>query len=350
MKIESVKFQTPSTYMDNAAVLEEVRSLSKDTFEGDLERTIDSMAFMLENIGSKGRYWMKDEKPIDLITRAAEAAIDEARVSKNDIDILLFAGIGRGFLEPGDSYFISQALGLENVQCFDIMDACMSWTRACDVLQSFFNTGKYNRGLIVNCESYYTPGGISYPSNFQLRKIADIAYCFSAYCGGDGATATLLSHDPDNPWEINYSSTKKYADLCTIPLPGWEGRCGEGADTKKIALNGYGAFTSFSSQVFNAAGSHMVEILERLRQYKGEIKAIFAHTGGAVSEYDKWAKAAGMAEEIRYAFSEFGNLGSASIPASIAVATERGEIKRGDRIGSWMGSSGMSFMSSTFVY
>jgi 3-oxoacyl-[acyl-carrier-protein] synthase III len=236
---------------------------------------------------------------------------------------------------------------MDSVDCFDIVDACMAWSRTCDVVESFFRSGRYKRALIVNAESYFNEGGVACPSNFALKDVRAIEYSFGAYCGGDGATATVLAADPERPWVRNYISTKQGADLCTVPLPGFQARS---HPSPHIGLNGTNAFTAFGSRVFNTGQSQMVEVLRMLKPHLEDIKMIFAHTGGDVSSYERWAEAAGAAGKVRYLYPEFGNIGSASIPASIARHVESGELQRGDRVGAWIGSSGMSFSSYAFTY
>jgi 3-oxoacyl-[acyl-carrier-protein] synthase III len=345
MKIEAVKFVHPRKKMTNSDVIEIIRQESKDEFEEDLETALKSVGYMLESIGLRERYWMEDETPLELMIDAAQQAFEESGFSPEDIDVLIFCGIARGFLEPADSYFIAQALGMDKVDCFDVMDACMAWSRSCDIVESFFKAGRYQTALIINAENYFYKGGVSFPSNFKLRNYRSLEYCFGAYCGGDGAAATILSCDGED-WERHYISTKAGSDLCTIPLPGFEGRCSK---TDLIALNGLGAFTSFSSRVF-ASYQHMIEILKMISHHFDEIKVIYAHTGGDINAYEKWAEKAGAAGKVKYLFSDYGNLGTVSMPASIALDVSSGNVNRGDKIGCWLGSSGMSFTSYVLTY
>ena len=150
MKIEAVKFIRPEAKVKNADILKLIEEQSKDRFDGDLDTALNAIKFMLDGTGIKERYWMKDQKPLDLMVEAAEQAFEESKYGKNDIDVVIFCGIARGFLEPADSYFIAQALGMDSVDCFDIMDACMAWTRATDVVESFFKSGRYKTALIIN--------------------------------------------------------------------------------------------------------------------------------------------------------------------------------------------------------
>ncbi|MEL6678819.1 MAG: ketoacyl-ACP synthase III family protein [Pseudomonadota bacterium] len=345
MRIEGIDFRHPKTKMTNDDVVGLVRDHSEKQFEGDLDVAMRSVSFMLDNIGLKERYWMKDERPLDLMLQAAENAIAKSGIDKADIELLVFCGIARGFLEPADSYFIAQELELDHVDCFDVMDACMAWTRATDIVEAFFKAGRYKTAIIVNAEDYFRQGGVSYPSNFQLKNFKSIEYSFGAYCGGDGAAATVLSADgPD--WERNYISTKICPDLCTVPLPGFEGHCNK---TDLIALNGLGSFTSFSSRVFQNY-QHMIDVLVKMAPSFDGLKAIYAHTGGDVHAYERWAQTAGAGGKVKYLFPNFGNLGTVSMPASICNDITNGDLKRGERVGCWISSSGLSFASYALTY
>ena len=348
MRIEGISFLPASREMRNQDVLAEIRKHSSAHFDGNLDKALEYINSMMEGTQLERRFWFApDERPLDLMVDACHRAMADAGCTAADIDLLIYAGNCRGFIEPGDSYFVAQALGMDSVDCFDVVDACMAWTRSCDIVQSHFTTGRYRRALIVNAESYYVPGGVSYPSNFELKSLRDIAYCFSAYCGGDCASATVLSAEGGAPWEFNFSSMKSGADLCTIALGGYEGRS---QPSKNIALNGLGTFTSFGSKVFNAAANYMVDSLRKLQPHRDAIKLVFPHSGGSVGEYRKWAEQAGFGDAVRFIYPTYGNVGSASIPAAIALHAQSGEIVRGDQIGFWVGSSGMSFVSATFRF
>lgn len=347
MHIDGISFLPASRRMSNQDVQEEIRLHSAERFEGDLDQALKYIGWMLDGTKIENRYWFADEeRPLDLMVQAAREAMAQAGCEAGDIDLLIYTGNCRGFIEPGDAYFVAHALGMDDVDCFDVLDACMAWTRACDIAQSHFLAGRYKRALIVNSESYYVPGGVAYPSNFQLRSLRDIAHCFSAYCGGDGASATVLSADPDNRWEFQYMSVKTGVDLCTIPLGGYQKRA---PASTRIGLNGIGAFTSFSSLVFNYS-DYMVASLRLLAPYRDQVTMVFPHTGGSVPEYQKWAEQAGFGSLMRYIYPQYGNVGSASIPAAIALHAQSGDLQRGDRIGFWLGSSGMSFVASTLRF
>jgi len=141
------------------------------------------------------------------------------------IDLLIYVGIGRGFLEPGNSHMIANALGFHKAQCFDIVDACMSWARGLHLVDSLFKSGAYRNAIIINAEFNMIENGPFFPRNFALKNEEHIYYTFPSYSIGEAATATLLIHKEPENFAFNFSTLPDLADLCTIPLDGYEDFC-----------------------------------------------------------------------------------------------------------------------------
>jgi acyl-CoA:acyl-CoA alkyltransferase len=51
-----------------------------------------------------------------------EAAFRKASVTSGDIDLLIYCGVDKGFVEPANAYFFADALGMR-AQCYDLVDA-----------------------------------------------------------------------------------------------------------------------------------------------------------------------------------------------------------------------------------
>lgn len=348
MKIAGVEYIKGSRRMDTDDIIQEVSKLSEPIFEGDFNQFIKSARFLLDAGGCKYRYWLGDEeKPIELLAKAINSALDKAQLKASDIDLIIYTGMGKGFLEPGDAYFVANYMGMDHAICFDIVDACISWARACELVQNYFRLDKFKNALVVNAERFFGDNGLGYPSSYELKSVKELPYCFSAWVGSDGASATILQKDKDNDWNFNFSSQTKYADLCTIPLNGWEGRC---TVTDRLGKNGIGAFTAWGSAMFTFGGPGMSDILKTLEPEYDSIKTVFCHTGGPPREFQKLAESANAGHLIKYIYPEFGNVGSASIPASLVHFEGKGEIERGDKLAGWVASSGFAFSAFSFIY
>lgn len=347
MRIESVQVAFPSRVVSNEEILSLVRQHSQDIFDGDLELTLARIAKALQASGANRRRWLAPgETPLACIESAVKKALDEAGIGKQDVDLLIYVGIGKGFVEPGQSYMVAHALGMDRVECFDIIDACMSWTRAMQISESLLLTKRHRRILIVNGEINTYEGGPLYPCNYRLRNANELEWTFPSYTIGSAATATLVTSDPEQPWTWSFSSRPDLADLCTVPTPGFE-RFSNGAP--KIGKNGIYRFASYGKELHVHAHQPVVQAMRAVLEKTGEVVRVFTHTS-SFKEWDVFARDLGIQDKIHHLYPEYGNIVSASIPAGIALAVEAGLVSRGDRIAGWVGSAGMSFAAYTFRY
>jgi acyl-CoA:acyl-CoA alkyltransferase len=347
MRIESIKVALPSRKLSNDDVVELVRQNSKATYKGELDKTLKEISFLLKYSGAEYRYWLGEgETPIGLIKKAINEALKEANCTKEDIDLLIYVGVDRGFMEPAGSYLVARAVGMEHTQCFDILDACMSWTRALQTSYSLLNAGIYKRIMVINGEFSVREGGPIYPRVFTLGSQEELQWCFAGHTIGEAATATILKRDLDNVWEFNFSSHNTYADLCTLPREGYQFYC---EPTDYIGRNGANKFSSFSNIMFDKGLPMLTDIFRCLKVPVEEIKAIFPH-GASKKAWVDAAEPLGVGHLIKHIYPRCGNLVSASVPAGIALSTADGDISRGDKLVGWVASAGMSFSSYSFIY
>lgn len=347
MRIDSVHAAFPTRIVDNQQMLQLIREQSSETFQGDLEATLARIGSLLEASGAKTRRWLgPDETPIALIESAVLGALKKAGLEKKDIDLLIYVGVGKGFLEPGQSYLVAHALGMDKVECFDLLDACMSWTRGMHIAEGFLRLKRYKRIMIVNGEFNMISGGSGYPDNFRLANAEQLKWTLPTYTIGSAATATILSADDGNSWAWRFSSRPDLADLCTIPGYGL-GLFSRGSD--RIGKNGPFRFTSYGKELHAHARVQAVELMREILAEHETPKRIFPHAS-SYKEWDLFASDLGLQKQMFYVYPDHGNLVSASVPAGLALALDQGLVERGDRIGCWVGSAGMSFSAYTFQY
>ncbi|WP_199788112.1 3-oxoacyl-ACP reductase, partial [Streptomyces sp. MspMP-M5] len=261
--------------MTNSDITQLIGKHSTGHFVGDLEHALNKIGGFLRYSGSHTRYWLDaGERPIDLLRTAAHSALAQAGVAADQIDVLIYTGIGRGFLEPGGAYHAAHAIGLRHAHCFDIIDACMSWTRAAQVTQSLFRSGSFRTAMIVNAECNMRPGGPVVPHLFRLERIEALESTLPAYTLGEAATATVLTADDSEPWQFRFISRPDLASLCNVTLEGYDGYC-EPSD--KLARNGVGVFTSFGFEMHQVGRSEVQAVFQQLDPPLDEVAALFTH-------------------------------------------------------------------------
>ncbi len=198
------------------------------------------------------------------------------------------------------------------------------------------------------------PGGPGVPDLFRLRDAGEIDACFPAYTIGEAATATLLVKDPTREWEFHFASRTDLADLCVIPERNYKGYCILGLEGRqeisgeRIGRNGAGHFTSFGSELSAHGTTAAIDVFRRLTVAQDSIRKIFPHASSK-RDWDNGADLLGVKDLLFHIYPDYGNIVSASVPAGIALAKERGAIRPGDRLVAWVGSAGMSFSACTFV-
>jgi 3-oxoacyl-[acyl-carrier-protein] synthase III len=347
MKIESVSLSLPSWKLSNEEVIDLIKHHSKPVFHGNLEKTLRKISYILGKTGAETRYWLdrgKKEKPIDHIVKATEESLKKANLEKDDIDLLVYVGVGRGVIEPGDSYFVAKKLGMNKVRCFDVIDACMSWASTIQLIDSLFKTESYKRAMIINGE-FIVHGGALF-KNYALKNDKQLEYTFPSYTVGEGATCTILSPNEPKDFKFHFSSRTDLANLCTIPLPEYEDYCEIINETPN---NGAMYFTSYGHQMHSLGKTEIVKLFKGLSINKDDIDIVFTHASSK-SEWHKYGTMIGLEDKIYHIYQKTGNLISASVPAAMSMALDEGKLKRSDRVLSWVGSAGMSFNTTNFTF
>ncbi len=337
----------PSRVVSNEDVLELIEHHSRNTFTGDLPKTLRTIGRLLERSGFKSRRWLAEgEHPIELMKATFDQALQQAGMDKDEIDLLIYTGVARGFVEPANSCFVAHSLGLK-CRNFDVLDACMGWVTSMDIVNDKMKAGAIRKAAIVNMEFNLVEGGHIFPKNFVLNDPEELAYKFPSFTVGEATTVTLLSHeDPDN-FRFSFISRPDLGDLCTISLPGWESFC-----EPTPAMQSTGGMYQFNSQgsaLHEAAAIEAVNILSGRDTKRSRTEWVFAHTSSPM-QWTQYGQVAGIAEKIYQISHETGNIASASIPAGVYQCLQYGTLVKGNTCLGWQGSAGMTFSAMEFEF
>lgn len=347
MRILSVKLASPSRQVSNQDLLTLLQEHSQDTYSGDLQIALDRVERLLNYSGAESRHWLDgNETPLDLIGRAVGEALHEAALQPNEVDLMIYAGVDRGFLEPANAYFVAQALNLDRVHCFDVLDACNGWSRALLLVHSLFKSGIYRTAMIINSEFNMFAGGTIYPKLFRLGQLEQLEYSFAGYTLGEAAAVTLLDCQQGHDWEFRFLSRPDLADLCSVPETGYQRYS---RPSERTGRNGERTFYSFGRELFGEGAQELIQLVSELNTDLEEIKIIFPHAASKRA-WLQGAEQLGLQHLLYHIYPQYGNLVSASIPAGMALAVEDGSLARGDRFLAVVGSAGMSFSAITGVY
>jgi 3-oxoacyl-[acyl-carrier-protein] synthase III len=346
MKIDSIGVRIPSRIITNDEILQmlaenspEVSTLLLKTYQRIVKGLLSAAGSQLRRVRDE----TKGEKASDFIVGAMTDALDKANLNPEDIDLLMYCGVGKGFLEPANAYFYAQKLGM-TASCFDIVDACMSWIRALEISYEFFKSGRYKHIMIANGEFNIFRG---FPDNFKIRDLRMVEYTFPTYTIGEAASATILSPS-DVEWKFAYKSIPALADLCTIPLDGYDNFV---EPSKRLGRNGLHNFVSYGRELFDAARKYLGPLVKELVQDLDAPDIYFPHAASD-NAYLAASKDHSLPVEKMFAdvFPTYGNLVSASIPVGMDMALKAGRLKRGHNVVFCPASAGMVYSAVQFVY
>lgn len=345
MRIASIAHKLPSKVLTNEDVLDDViRSNETALSREDLQRLRVRLQRFLDVSGTSVRYCRAaNERAVEITIAAAQKALDAANVHACDVDLLIHAGVSRGWLEPAMANVYQGLLGLRSATCFDILDACAGWVRAMSVADSYVRAGAYRTILIINSEFNYldhkcVPMG-------QLKNREEL---FPIFTIGEAAAATVVTDGggSDN-FYFSFRTWGHKQHLCKLPLSNMS-QFADGTEvTEQEPLVFYansGALTRFT---LRKLAEHFQED-PRLSTENFDLVVGHAASENATSG---WLRMNRVDPALGFrTHSRFGNTVSASIPLGLSVASEAGRLRRGMHVLVVVGSAGVTTAYSSFDF
>ena len=349
MKITGLAAGNPSRLVTNEEVLDLVRHHSHATFEGDLERTVKLIDRLFHKSGIEARQWLgEDQHPMALMESAFDRALAQAGVHRNDVDLLVYAGVSRGFIEPANSTFVAKALGL-NCRNFDVVDACMGWVTAMEIINGKMKAGEIEHAVIVNIEFGSNKNGPIFPKNFSLNSASELEFKYPSLTVGDAVTVTVLGKDTPGNFEFRFANHPELSDLCTIALAGWKSYCSSSDIERIAAQTEIFQFVSYGGLMHDKGAKITIDLARQSRCQSSDIAHVFTHTSSP-KMWGEWARTVNLEKKVRGIGHRTGNIVTASVPLAIVEAVGNGLLKRGEPCLAWVGSAGMVFSTVTFTF
>jgi 3-oxoacyl-[acyl-carrier-protein] synthase III len=307
-----------------------------------MEEVIKRLRILFRFAGKRYHYERgRGERSGDFVLRAAREALEKADLGPADIDLVLYVGVGRGWLEPGMSHYFTDALGLRNATCFDVLDACLSWMRALYIAYHFLKNGAYKHILVLNGEFN------AEFANWAITGPDQLDYRFAQCTVGEAATATILEswEGTEEPY-FEFKTDASLHPLCKIPLP----QIAQYSDGEKCPALDPLVFFAYSKDLFKAARQVMTDAYRMSAELnRRPFDIAFAHSASRyiIEGIDQELGGTGRTVNI---FEQFGNTVSASVPLAMCWAIEQGRLQRGMRMLYVVGSAGFSVGFAHLVY
>lgn len=280
----------------------------------DLEKMIDTNdEWIRTRTGIRERRIIDDdENASDLAARAARAAVADAGLSMEELDLVLVATGSPEMVWPATACLVQEKLGIKGCPAFDIQAACAGFVYGLAVADSFVASGLYRRILFIGTEA--------------MTRFLDWTDRGTCILFGDGAGAVVLG-----PAEESYGLLAHYlaAD-------------GSGADMLKIPAGGLAVSGERGAQTIQMRGNEV---------YKFAVKKLPAAVAGALEQagmtvadvdycvphqankriIDAAVERLGLSrEKVVGNLEQYGNTSTASIPLALEKLVRSGNLKRGD--------------------
>src|SRR2546426_9140409 len=148
----------------------------------DLSRMVDtSDEWITTRTGIKERrIAAKDEQTSDMATKAALKAIEQAKISPTEIDLILVATATPDMLFPATACFVQKKIGASKAACLDISAACAGFLFGLEIAQQFITSHTYDTVLVIGAD--------------KLTAITNWSDRNTCVLFGDGAGAAILRH------------------------------------------------------------------------------------------------------------------------------------------------------------
>ena len=284
----------------------------------ELEKMVDtSDDWIRTRTGIEQRHMADDNlKNSDLASQAAQAALQDAGISAEEIDTLIVATVTGDATFPATASYVQGKIGAVNAAAMDLQAACSGFLYGATIGDGFIASGKSKHVLVIGCE--------------LLSRITDWTDRSTCVLFGDGAGAAVLGPAKGNRGIIDTymkSDGRLTHLLCmigggtTMPL-----QTAIDAGLNYLKMQGPEVFRA----AVTAMGDASTHILEKNELTGEDIDLLIPHQAN-IRIIRATAKRLGLPDDkVFINVNKFGNTSSASIPIALTEARKSNRLQDGD--------------------
>ena len=287
----------------------------------DLEKMVDtSNEWIIERSGIEVRHiTAQDEYCSDMASKAAIAAIENAKLTPTDIDMILVTTISPDMMTPCAACIVQKNIGAANAVAMDLNAACTGFIYGLATGESFIKSNGYKHVLVIGSET--------------LSKVTDYKDRGTCVLFGDGAGAVVLSATDEDygirSRVLGADGTK--GDVLTL----LNLKSTEEELEKRISKNPATIYMD-GSEVFKFAVRTMVsatlQALEQANITTDDLDLLIPHQAN-VRILDGAAKRLKLSpDRVMNNIKDYANMSSASVPVALCAALQQNRLKDGDNI------------------
>ena len=286
----------------------------------DLEKIVDTTdEWIHSRTGMRERHIAADSQATsDLATEAAKAALADAGISAEEVDLLVVATLSPDMFFPSTACFVQEKIGAKNAFCYDLGAACSGFLYALDNAKNQIASGAVKTALVIGAE--------------KMSTFIDWEDRGTCILFGDGAGAAVLQAGGEGRGIMKsvMGSDGSLADLLWTPGGGSRNPISHVTIAQRqqyLKMQGREVFKHAVVRMTEA----VVQALEKNDVGVDEIKCFIPHQAN-IRIIDAIAKRLGIADRIYTNVEKYANTSSAALAIALDEAVKDGTIKRGDLV------------------
>ena len=272
---------------------------------------------LVDKVGIKQRRFAPEGMcASDLCFAAATQLIEDMKINKSEIDLLIFISQTPDYRMPATSIVLQEKLGLgKQVAAFDISLGCSAFVYGLSVVYALMQTGGFRKALLLDGETR---------SRIYSPKDRKTAFLF-----GDGGVAAIIENNEKyGVSHFSLNSDGSLSDLIKVDAGGYRNPTTIETLTEKI-VDEFGNIRSDEHgymngpDVFNFAIREVPKDVKKVLEMANlELSAIDYAVFHQANDYMNGYLAKKLKlqpEQVPSCIEKFGNTSSVSIPLTIAT-------------------------------
>jgi 3-oxoacyl-[acyl-carrier-protein] synthase-3 len=301
------------------------------------------------------RWWDNDYPPSRGAIEAARKALAASNVQPKDLDVLIYAGVCREQFEPATACRVADAIGVSPAGAvYDLSNACLGVLNGIVDIANRIELGQIRAGMVTSCETARDITGQMIDHMLETSTMEAYKFSLSTLTGGSGAVAVLVTDG-----SFSTQPVRRLVGGATQAAPQFHHLCQWGIrGIQDLQTKLPRAFTQFMSTDSVEVLKNGVELgvrtwkafLGRMGWVAEGVDKVICHQVGS-GHRDTVLKTLGIPKEKDYSTYEYlGNMGTASLLVTAALAEEREFLRRGDRVGFLGIGSGLNCLMLGFEW
>lgn len=267
------------------------------------------------------RFADKGQGPSDLAIPAVQMALDNSKLTTDDIDFIIFATSTPDYYIPGSGCLIQEKMNFKNIGALDIRCQCSGFIYALSIADQYIKTGMYENILVIGAEVQSTGMDLSNDGR-------NTAIIFA-----DGAGAAILSPTKEDKGILSthLRTDGKYVKELWLEAPSSKVKP---RLTESILSDKKQFLTMNGREVFRHAIKLFPEIILEALEYNNlkvdDIDLLIPHQANKRITQAIQKKMNLKDNQVISNIHKYGNTTAATIPIGLCEAVMENKLKKGD--------------------